>query len=104
MHGTFQQFMAFPVDSVVKVSTLHAYRVSAVADCQEQMSSNLSFEEAATIPSGLATAVFPVYNQAEGAPSAKLIAPWEEGGLGKYANKPIFILGGSSSIGQFSEC
>ncbi|KAI0328526.1 GroES-like protein [Cubamyces sp. BRFM 1775] len=83
MHGTFQQFMAFPLDTVLK------------------MPSNLTFEEAATIPSGLVTAAFPLYNQVEEAPSAKLTAPWEEGGRGKYASKPIFVLGGSSSIGQY---
>lgn len=25
---------------------------------------------------------------------------WEEGGRGKYANKPILIIGGSSAVGQ----
>jgi len=32
--------------------------------------------------------------------SAAFTAPWEEGGPGKYAGKPIVIIGGSSSLGQ----
>ena len=34
--------------------------------------------------------------------TAGLVAPWEEGGLGKYAGKPIVIFGGASSVGQYS--
>ncbi|KAH9898242.1 GroES-like protein [Cubamyces lactineus] len=84
MHGTFRQFVTFPLDTILK------------------MPSNLTFEEASTVPSGLIAAAFPLYNQAEAAASVRLTAPWEEGGLGKYAGKPIFILGGSSSIGQYA--
>lgn len=34
--------------------------------------------------------------------SVSLVAPWEEGGRGKYAGKPIVIFGGASSVGQYS--
>lgn len=32
-----------------------------------------------------------------------MLAPWKEGGRGKYAGQPIVIFGGSSSVGQFGE-
>ncbi|OSD03831.1 GroES-like protein [Trametes coccinea BRFM310] len=63
---------------------------------------NVSFEAAATVPSGLASTALALYSRVEGAPSAKLIAPWEEGGRGYYAGKPIFILGGATSLGQYA--
>ncbi|KAF8558736.1 NAD(P)-binding protein [Imleria badia] len=31
-----------------------------------------------------------------------LTPPFEEGGLGKYANQPIIIMGGASSLGQYA--
>ena len=65
------------------------------------MPSNLTFEEAAAVPSGIATAGLPLYNQSEDADSARLTPFWEEGGLGKYAGKPIFVAGGSASVGQY---
>ncbi|KAI0351252.1 GroES-like protein [Trametes cingulata] len=82
--GTFQQYIVVPVDNVSKYP------------------SHLSLEEAATIPSGLATAAFALYNQASSGSSAGLTPPWEEGGRGKYAGKPIFILGGATSVGQYA--
>ncbi|KAI0819843.1 GroES-like protein [Trametes gibbosa] len=83
LHGAFQQFAVVSIQSASHIP------------------SNLSFEAASTIPSGVATAALPLYNQAPGAPSVRLTPPWEEGGRGKYAGKPIFILGGASSMGQF---
>ncbi|KAI9061879.1 GroES-like protein [Trametes sanguinea] len=73
----------------------------AIPEVRAKFPASLSFEEAATIPSGLAAAALPLYSRAEGAPSAKLLPPWEEGGRGHYAGKPFFVLGGSSSIGQY---
>jgi len=29
------------------------------------------------------------------------LAPWEEGGKDKYAGRPIVIMGGTSSLGQY---
>ncbi|KAI0655699.1 GroES-like protein [Cubamyces menziesii] len=83
VHGTFQQYALAPTTCIAKIP------------------SNISFEEAATIPSGLATAALPLYNQTDGVASAKLLPAWEESGRGKYAGKAIFILGGASSIGQY---
>ncbi|EIW56845.1 GroES-like protein [Trametes versicolor FP-101664 SS1] len=84
IQGTFQQFALTPIHNITK------------------MPSNLSFEAASTIPSGVATAAFPLYNEAEGALSARLPPPWEERGRGKFAGKPFFVLGGASSMGQFA--
>ncbi|KAI0363946.1 GroES-like protein [Pilatotrama ljubarskyi] len=81
--GTFQQYLSIPVANVSKYP------------------SRMSFEEAATVPSGLVTAAFGLYNEGHADSSAGLTPPWEEGGRGKYAGKPIFILGGATSIGQY---
>jgi NADPH:quinone reductase-like Zn-dependent oxidoreductase len=69
----------------------------------------VSFDEAATIPLGLATAAIGMY-EAHAAPGAGagsggagLTAPWEAGGRGKYAGQPVVVLGGASSVGQFGE-
>ena len=41
-----------------------------------------------------------LWNHHPDAKSASFVAPYEEGGETKYAGKPVFIVGGSSSIGQ----
>ncbi|KAI0632729.1 GroES-like protein [Trametes polyzona] len=82
--GAFQQFTVTPAGNVFKIPA------------------NVTFEAASTLASNTATAAFPLYNNAEGAPSVNLTAPWEEGGRGKYAGKPIFVLGGASAVGQFA--
>ncbi|TFK52217.1 GroES-like protein [Heliocybe sulcata] len=63
--------------------------------------SNLSLDEAATLPTCVATAAFGLYASInESAPGGTgLTAPWD-GGRGKYAGKAILILGGASSVGQ----
>ncbi|KAI9061877.1 GroES-like protein [Trametes sanguinea] len=83
MIGTFQQYMRVRPTWATKIPP------------------NLSFEEAATVPSGVASSALPLYSRDEGAQSAKLIAPYEEGGRGRYAGQPIFILGGATSLGQY---
>lgn len=49
----------------------------------------------------LTTAAVGLYNSKENGYGAGLYPPWEEGGRGKYAGKPIVIFGGASSVGQF---
>ncbi|KAI8992784.1 GroES-like protein [Trametes punicea] len=83
MHGVFQQYVSVGLDVITKIPD------------------DLSFEVAATLPSCLATAAFPLYNLAEGAPSVRLLPPWEEKGKEKYVGQPIFILGGATSVGQY---
>ncbi len=43
----------------------------------------------------------PNFNHNLAAKTANFTAPWEEGGQTKYAGKPAFIVGGSSSVGQY---
>ncbi|CDO69949.1 hypothetical protein BN946_scf184836.g23 [Trametes cinnabarina] len=88
-----------PVTGVLR-GTFQSYTIANSARATK-VPANLSFEEAAGIPSVLCAAAVPLYSRAEDAPSAKLVAPWEEDGKGHYAGKPIFILGGASSIGQY---
>ncbi|KAI8992785.1 GroES-like protein [Trametes punicea] len=82
-YGTFLQYTTVGPDRMAKIPE------------------NLSFEEAATIISGLSTAALSLYNTDERAPSAKLIPPWEEQGRAIYAGKPIFLLGGATCVGQY---
>jgi len=62
----------------------------------------MSFDEAATIAEGITTAVTGLFNQDKDAAklSAGLCPPWEEGGRGKYAGRPLVVVGASSSTGQ----
>ncbi|KZT00565.1 GroES-like protein [Laetiporus sulphureus 93-53] len=62
---------------------------------------NVSFGQAATVPLGLATAAIGLFNRKAKTGSVGLYPPWEEGGEGKYKGKPIVILGGASSVGQY---
>ena len=66
-----------------------------------QIPENISFDQAASIPLGLATVVTGLYNHDPNGKSVNFPAPWEEGGSTKFAGKPAFILGGSSSVGQY---
>ena len=61
----------------------------------------LAFEEAATIPSGVATAALSLYNQDRAADSVRLTPPWTEAGRRKYTGTPICIVGGATSVGQY---
>ncbi|KAI1788355.1 GroES-like protein [Ganoderma leucocontextum] len=81
--GTFTQYFVLPYKFVAKVPA------------------SWSSEDAATIPSGVTTAAFPLYNQNAAASSVKLTAPWLEGGRGKYAGKPFLVLAGAASMGQY---
>ncbi|KAM5538086.1 hypothetical protein V8D89_008283 [Ganoderma adspersum] len=81
--GTFTEYFVLPYKFVAKIPA------------------STSFEEAATILTGIATSAFPLYNQHPSAQSVKLTAPWLEGGRGKYAGKPFLLLGGAGSMGQF---
>ncbi|KAI1784160.1 GroES-like protein [Ganoderma leucocontextum] len=83
LYGTFIQYFIADATFVAKIPAI------------------IAFEEAATVLAGLASASLPLYNQDEAASSAKLIPPWLEDGRQRYAGKPIFILGGATSVGQY---
>ena len=67
-----------------------------------QKPSNVSFDEAASIPLGLATAVQGFYGERKSPDILKLSPPaWEASGEQSAKGKTVVILGGSSSVGQF---
>ena len=59
---------------------------------------NLSFDQA-TVPVAATMAAAGLHNPT----GANLVPPWEEGGREKHVGKPILIVGGSSSVGQYGE-
>ncbi|KAH7907118.1 chaperonin 10-like protein [Hygrophoropsis aurantiaca] len=79
--GTFQQYALVPEIIASKIPD------------------QLSFDEATTLPLGIATAAVPLYSPAPKGLAYE--APWEDHGRGKYAGHPILILGGSSTVGQY---
>lgn len=65
------------------------------------MPENISFEQAASIPVALATIVTGLWSHHPQASSLNFPAPWEEGGMTKFVGQAAFIIGGSSSVGQY---
>jgi len=66
-----------------------------------QIPSTLSFDEAASIPSGAGAAFDGLYGDRKGSGAKQFTAPWEDGGIDFYKGKPILVFGGSSSVGQY---
>ncbi|KAI0749287.1 GroES-like protein [Daedaleopsis nitida] len=71
------------------------------AEITAKIPDNISFDQAASVPAGLATASIALWNHHPEAKTVNFPAPWEEGGLTRFAGKPAFILGGSSCVGQY---
>jgi len=84
--AAFQQYTIVPAEITAKVP------------------SNISFDEAASIPLALATAALGLYGAAvtQGQGGLGLTPPWEDAGRDKYAGKPILVFGGASSVGQIA--
>lgn len=66
-----------------------------------QKPSSISFDEAASIPLTLATAMQGFYGDRKSSDIFKLPPSWEAGGEGAAKGKTVVVLGGSSSVGQF---
>jgi hypothetical protein len=66
-----------------------------------QIPDNLSFDQASTIPLGLAATAVGFYQKKKEGGGLQLVAPWAESGRGRYAGQAMFITGGSSSVGQY---
>ncbi|KAH9894859.1 GroES-like protein [Cubamyces lactineus] len=82
--GTFHEYAVVPAEIVAKVPD------------------NITLDQAASVPLGLATVVTTLYNHDPNSGTADLPAPWEEGGTTACSGKPVFILGGASSVGQYA--
>lgn len=72
----------------------------AVAEITAKIPAHLSFEQAATVPVAIAAAVGGLYLPKPH--GAGLTAPLDSSTQGKYAGKPIVILGGTTSLGQYA--
>ena len=68
-----------------------------------QIPDNITFDQAASVPLGLATVVCGLWSHHAQASSLDFPAPWEEGGATKFAGKPAVIVGGSGSVGQYGK-
>ncbi|KAF8138742.1 chaperonin 10-like protein [Boletus edulis] len=62
---------------------------------------SISFEQAASVSAGFTP--FAVATYAQQPAGLGFTPPFEEGGLGKYANQPIVIMGGAGSLGQYGK-
>lgn len=67
--------------------------------------SNITTDEAASVAIGTGTAIVGLYGNRvdQGSGAKQLIAPWDKGGANLYNGKPILVLGGSSSVGQYGQ-
>jgi len=82
-----------------RFTTFQQYCI-AVADVTAKIPENISFDQAASVQVGIVPFTIALYaQQPEG---LAYLAPWEEGGRGKYAGQPIVIMGGASSLGQYA--
>ncbi|KAF8886002.1 GroES-like protein [Infundibulicybe gibba] len=61
---------------------------------------NISYDEAASIPVALTAAYVGLYHKVPH--GIGLTPPVEESGRGKYSGKPLVVIGGSSSVGQYA--
>ncbi|KAH9894848.1 GroES-like protein [Cubamyces lactineus] len=82
--ATFQEYCVVPAEITAKIPD------------------NITFEEAASVPLGLATVATGLYNHDPNARTVNFPAPWEKDGTTKLAGKAAFILGGASSVGQYA--
>ncbi|EKM58622.1 uncharacterized protein PHACADRAFT_207433 [Phanerochaete carnosa HHB-10118-sp] len=95
---TFVMHAATFIDPVV--TTFQQYVVMN-AEFAAKTPSNITLDQAATIPITVATAALGLYDKKQKPHGGiGLTPPWEEGGGGKYAGEPIVILGGASGVGQ----
>lgn len=101
---SFQEYTIADAVQVAKVCVPHASINTSVVlatHARLQVPSNISWEGAATIPLGFATAALGLYQELRPRGGVALTAPWEEGGYKKYAGQAAIVTGGASSVGQF---
>ncbi|EMD40146.1 hypothetical protein CERSUDRAFT_112362 [Gelatoporia subvermispora B] len=91
-------FQAGPTNSYC---AFQQYALAAV-HVTAKIPSNITFDEAVSVPSGINTAAMGLFAHDITVYGAKLSPPWKDAGIGKHAGKPILILGGSSCVGHFT--
>lgn len=101
--ATFQQYTLQPAEITAKVQLPCPFSCTGSSRVTFQIPLNISADEAASITSGAGTAIDALYGDRRGSGAKQLTAPWEEGGADLYKGKPILILGGSSSVGQYGQ-
>ncbi|KAF9463953.1 chaperonin 10-like protein [Collybia nuda] len=69
------------------------------ASTAAKIPSNISLEEAASIPVAIGATVIGLYNPKP--QGAGLVAPFEASKRGHEAGKPFFVFGGATSVGQY---
>ncbi|KZP22104.1 GroES-like protein [Athelia psychrophila] len=79
-------------------STFQQYSITSVQS-SAKVPQSVSLEQAASLPVGICTATVGLYQTNEY--GAGLMAPWEQGGQGKYSGKPFIVLGGASCNGAY---
>ncbi|CAL1717316.1 unnamed protein product [Somion occarium] len=84
-----------------RLAAFQQYSVAS-ADLVAKVPSNLSFDQAASIPLVFATATVGLYGSDWERGGAGLTPFWYPEGQDKYAGQPILIIGGSSSVGQYA--
>ncbi|KAH8078747.1 GroES-like protein [Cristinia sonorae] len=72
----------------------------AFGDLVAKIPDNITFDQAAAVNAGFATAGIALYGPKHSTGGAALLPPWQEEGKTEYANHPILIVGGSSTVGQ----
>ncbi|TBU37854.1 GroES-like protein [Dichomitus squalens] len=82
--ATFQQYNIVPELNIAKIPD------------------NLSIDQAASVPLGLATVATGIWAHHPEANSVDFPAPWEEGGKTKFIGQAALIYGGSASVGQYA--
>jgi len=78
-----------------RLATHQEYGV-APAKFAAKIPKDITFDQAATVPIGLSTAALALFG------GTGYAAPFEDADLGKHSDEPIFIVGGSSTVGQFA--
>lgn len=69
-----------------------------------QVPSNVTLDEASTVPLALATGALALYDSKHPPRGGfALTPPWGADGREKYAGEPIIIVGGARSVGQFGK-
>ncbi|TCD67050.1 hypothetical protein EIP91_000612 [Steccherinum ochraceum] len=113
IHEFIKEFpLALGCDSVVRLSAHMGGYANRIATFQEyciieadllvKIPISMTFDQAASIPAAAIAPAIGLYGDKVPMGGAGLTAPWRPGGHTEYAGKPILIMGGASSLGQYA--